>query len=174
VCLNHTRESRRPFLASSKRSPLVEIRATASATAEALEALHEALEHFWQAVDVQMSHGPATTWRLQLSTAIGEVGANIIQHAHPPGTPPTMVDLRLRMFPDRVVVRFADRGVAYAGSLKAEDADTAPEVGDELELMEGGYGLAIARAALDVVQYRRTRQGTNLWRLVKYWEPNAD
>jgi anti-sigma regulatory factor (Ser/Thr protein kinase) len=36
-----------------------------------------------------------------------------------------------------------------------------------LALPEGGYGLALARAAVDQLDYERTPDGINRWRLVK-------
>ncbi|MCX6024248.1 MAG: ATP-binding protein, partial [Chloroflexi bacterium] len=61
------------------------------------------------------------------------------------------------------VARFTDRGVAFEGAL------SVPYI-EPLErgmLPEGGYGLRLARAALDRLEYRRTNAQINLWRLVK-------
>lgn len=151
---------------------LVEESVAAPATAEALEPLHQALERFWRAVDSVLPTVPDSTWRLQLSTAIGEIGANIVQHAHPPGTPATIVCLRLRMFPNRVEVCFTDRGLPYHEPSYMEDLEPF-FVDDVLDLMESGYGLSITRRAVDQVKYRRTRTGANVWRLVKRWKTSG-
>lgn len=71
--------------------------------------------------------------------------------------------LRLNVYADRVEACFTDWGLAF------NDSSRPPEVvGDDVfAVPEGGYGLAIARAALDRLDYRRTPRGTNSWRLVK-------
>ncbi len=71
--------------------------------------------------------------------------------------------LRLSLYVDRVEACFTDWGLAF------NDLSRPPEVsGDDVfEVPEGGYGLSIARAALDRLDYHRTPRGTNSWRLVK-------
>ena len=46
------------------------------------------------------------------------------------------------------------------------DADSLA-TGDPLDLPEGGYGLGLARACVDALEYHLTPDGTNCWRLVK-------
>lgn len=73
------------------------------------------------------------------------------------------MELRLSAFPDGVEGVFTDDGVAYEAS-----ATPAPESGlDPLDLPEGGFGLALTLAAVDKLDYTRTRSGRNRWRLVK-------
>ena len=134
-----------------------------AATAHDLAALHTTLDRFWAAVDQAVAEPPDARWRQLLVTALAEIGANIVRHAYPAGTKPGSLRFRLRLYPDRVVASFADWGLAFAGPAEARGA-LEP---DQLELPEGGYGLALARAAVDRLDYRRTPGGMNCWRLVK-------
>ncbi len=133
-----------------------------TATAEELAGLHAALERFWRAVDATLAEPPSRDWRNRFATALAEIAANIVRHAYPTGTVRGPIRLRLRLYTDRVVGSFADRGIAF------RPADgTGASRPDPTELAEGGYGLALARASLDRLDYRRTPSGMNCWRLVK-------
>ena len=144
---------------------LVEETLVVPATAEALPAVHATLDHFWQALDGAARRSPDRHWRLQFATAVLEITTNIVRHAYPAGTARDAMDLRLRAYADRVVARFADRGIPFTGTLEPRGTFVA----DPLALPEGGYGLALSRACVDRLAYRRTPQGTNCWRLVKRW-----
>ena len=74
-----------------------------------------------------------------------------------------MMRLRVRAYPDRVEAHFNDDGVVFV-------EQPAPDVGaeyDPLDLPESGRGLTIAQAYVDQLDYRRTAEGSNEWRLVK-------
>lgn len=144
------------------RPVLVEETVVVVATAEELAALHAALDRFWDAVDAALSQPPPQDWRLRFVTAVAEIAANIVRHAYPIGTTRGPLRLRVRLYADRVVASFADRGVAFV----PPGAQGSP-VSDPAELPEGGFGLALARAGLDRLEYRRTPAGTNCWRLTK-------
>ena len=88
-----------------------------------------------------------------------------MRHAYPDDAVPARLQLRLRVYADRIEARFTDRGVPF--SAPAEPVGTP--AGDELDIPgipEGGYGLALARAAVDRLDYHRTPGGLNRWRLV--------
>jgi anti-sigma regulatory factor (Ser/Thr protein kinase) len=120
------------------------------------------MERFWRAVDNVPGCSPDHVWRLKFETAVGEIGTNIARHAYSHGKEGPM-RLRLSLYADRVEACFTDWGLAF------NDSSRPPEVvaDDVFDVPEGGYGLAIARAALDRLDYRRTPRGTNSWRLVK-------
>jgi anti-sigma regulatory factor (Ser/Thr protein kinase) len=60
------------------------------------------------------------------------------------------------------------RRVTAAGRAGRRAGGTGPDDLDDLSLFaEGGYGLQIARDAVDEVSYVRTPAGRNIWRLVK-------
>jgi serine/threonine-protein kinase RsbW len=157
---------------------LAEERIAFAATAERLADLHAALERFWAAVDRSVPRPPDATWRQTFATAVAEIATNVIRHAYPGGGAaehPDAIRLDLRAYPDRAEATFADRGVAYA----APETPTAPvgmpdtpvagavDPDDLLALAEGGYGLALARAAVDELDYERSADGINHWRLMK-------
>ena len=137
-----------------------------AATAQDLAAMHTMLDRFWVAIDQAVAEPPDARWRQLLATALAEIGANIVRHAYPAGTAPGTMHLRLRAYDDRVEALFTDQGVAFVDP--AQPARPLP-ADDPLALPEGGYGLALARAAVDQLDYARTPDGRNLWRLVKGW-----
>lgn len=128
--------------------------------------MHAALDRAWAAVDRLAPAAPTSRWRDLFRTAVAEIAANIIRHAYPPSGTARPFELRVLVYPDRVVALFADSGVAW------EPADE-PAAPDPLELPEGGLGLAVARGALDELSYRREPDGRNVWRLVKRFPASA-
>jgi anti-sigma regulatory factor (Ser/Thr protein kinase) len=95
-------------------------------------------------------------------TAVVEIATNIMRHAYPPGASPGEISLALALYAERLEARFYDQGVEFE-----LHADIAPNLDDPLGLPEGGYGLFIARQALDTLEYQRTPAGENRWTLVK-------
>ena len=134
-----------------------------AATPAELTALHAALDRFWAAVDRAVTPPPPQDWRLRFATAALELATNVVQHAYPDGAAPRPMQVRLRAYADRSVARFADRGVPFTGPL----GPRAEFEADPLTLPEGGYGLALILACVYRLAYRRTRQTSNCWRLVK-------
>lgn len=134
-----------------------------SAVAEQLGEIHIAIQRFSATAAGLLPRAPDGTWWAQFTTAIGEIGANIVRHAHPPGSNSGGICLRLRLYTDRVEARFTDDGIPYVAPGRPTDLPDS----DALDLPEGGYGLMIARAALDRLQYRRASGGVNVWRLLK-------
>jgi serine/threonine-protein kinase RsbW len=127
-----------------------------------LAEMHAGLGHFWMAVEAA-GRSPSAAWRAQLETAVMEIVGNVLRHAYPPAHRGGNVKLRLRLYRDRVEALVTDRGVPFE-----EPAATEPlAVLDPLDLPEHGYGLAVARAAVDQVEYSRRARGSNHWRLVK-------
>ena len=101
--------------------------------------------------------------RWLFATAVGEIAANIVRHAYPPGVAGPTMSLRLRLFPDRIEGRFTDQGIRYW-----KTGELPPVTLEDWEaLPESGYGLAMARAALTELSYRRLPDGQNRWELVK-------
>ena len=138
------------------------------ATPEQLDAIHTALDRFWAKADTTRRPPPDGEWRSRFVTAVAEIAANIVSHAHTPGSQPGPMQLGLRAYADRVEARFNDQGLAFSCPPPADalSEEEAPEP-DPLELPESGRGLAIARAFLDELEYRHTEEGMNEWRLVK-------
>ena len=136
------------------------------ATPAALATVHAALDRAWEALDTLAPAPPTSRWRDLFRTAVAEIAANIIRHAYPPSGAARPFELRLQVYHDRLVARFADTGVAW------EPAEE-PAVPDPFDLPEGGLGLAVARGAVDELSYRREPNGTNVWQLVKHFPSGA-
>ena len=113
-----------------------------------------------------MTGPPDATWRAEFATSLAEVAANIVRHAYPPGTAADLVQIRLRLYPNRAEATLTDAGIPY------EPPSRPPASADRdlLDLAEGGWGLAIARAAVDDLRYRRLPGGKNRWQIVKRME----
>ena len=178
------------------RRPLVRVAIHVPATAARLQDVHDALARFWAAVARRLGSAPPGAWRAAFETAVAEVAANIVRHAYPPGFPPGTMRFRLHAYRDAIEARFADHGVGFRAPaapgndaprrpLAPQPAPAAPAAagaaGEDdlddllaaLELAEGGYGLPLAQAALDTLDYRRSARGENEWWLVKRLPPPA-
>lgn len=156
--------SRRRSLAT-RDAVLAEERVVVPATPEHFAALHDALDRCWEAARRALAQPPERARWLEFTTAVMEIANNIVRHAFPDGAAPARLELRLRVYADRIEARFTDRGVPFSAPA---DPLSAP-AGNELDIVgiaEGGYGLALAREAVDRLDYHRTPGGLNRWRLV--------
>ena len=154
------RRSRRRSLAT-RDAVLAEERVVVPATPDHFAALHDALDRCWEAARRALAQPPERARWLEFTTAVMEIATNIVRHAYPDDAAPARLELRLRVYADRIEARFTDRGVPF--SAPAEPASDELDIPD---LTEGGYGLALARAAVDRLDYHRTPGGLNRWRLV--------
>lgn len=146
-------------------APLVEERVSLSVDDDALPAVHDALERFWRDVDGAVRAGESRAWRVEFSTALLEIAANILRHAYPPGQLPAWFSLHLSLFPDFAEAVLTDSGVVLPMGLPVLPLPN-PLVVDWVEIPEDGMGLAVAQAALDELEYERSGDA-NIWRLVK-------
>jgi anti-sigma regulatory factor (Ser/Thr protein kinase) len=145
------------------REPLADQAVAAPATPESLAALHDLIARFWALVERAAPVPPSSDLRARFATAVIEIAGNIIRHAYPPGERGAL-ELRLRAWPDRLEARFSDRGSRYDPPPSAVPAtwdETVPE-----GVPEGGFGLALARSAVDALDYDRDDTGENHWTLV--------
>ncbi len=133
---------------------------------EQLVVLHEWLERVCAVTGRVVSHPPDQEWYFQFITAVMEIANNIARYAYPDRSDPNSVELRVRAYHDRIEAQFSDHGITYTAPPPApqvlEDDDW-----DIFAIPEGGYGLALVRAAVDHLEYHRTPGGVNHWRLVK-------
>jgi len=117
---------------------------------DALDRIHRALDALWS-----VHEEIPDAIRMQLAIAVAEVGANIIEHAGQ-GRP-----VRVRMDMDcrdhQVQIEFTDAGLPADIDI---DSLHMPD-----EMAERGRGLALARAVLSRLTYRR-EDGVNHWTLV--------
>jgi anti-sigma regulatory factor (Ser/Thr protein kinase) len=142
--------------------PLLAEEVTLPADAASLGPLQDALDGFvTRALAAGLSLPDGSRWLF--ATAVGEIAANIVRHAYPPGVAGPTMSLCLRLYADRIEGRFTDRGVRYW-----KTGELPPVTLEDWEaLPESGYGLAMARAALTELSYRRLPDGQNRWELVK-------
>ena len=132
---------------------------------DALDEIHDVLAGFWAEADTVPSHRPPEVWRHLFDTAVIEVASNIVRHAYPSSARSGRIVVRLRLHSDRAEAWLLDGGRVFVEPTLV----SPPSSADAIEgLPEVGYGLPIARAALDELEYRRSRFGTNVWHLVKY------
>ncbi|MCH7481378.1 MAG: ATP-binding protein [Chloroflexi bacterium] len=128
-----------------------------------LEAIHFELDQFWAQMTSSLVSSMTDRWKLEFTTALAEICANVIQHAfaepHRPGT----MALLLRLYNDRVEAEITDDGAVFHEGFAT--ADPAPD--QVADLPESGRGLQVARALLDTLRYRRSQESENQWLLVK-------
>lgn len=122
---------------------------TTSAGPNALEEIEAALEKVW----ADNPHVPEDV-RMKVGIAVGEVAANIVEHAA--GTNPVQIHMEVRILANEVWVEFIDDGDPAHVDLNA--------VSMPGELSERGRGLALAQAVLAQLTYRRDLR--NHWTLV--------
>lgn len=114
-----------------------------------LDAVHALLDGLWAAHPAVGDRD-----RLLFATAVAEVAANVVAYTGDP----VQVDLRLQVADGEVRAELEDDGVP------APDDVLDPPPADDLA--ESGRGIAIARAALDELSYRRDGD-RNRWTLVR-------
>ena len=128
------------------QNPVVLETVTGAATLDDIGAM---LEQLWFSHD----HVPDSV-RTDIEIAVGEISANICEHAARVG--PVRLRMEVRVLPDKVSVSFLDDGPP------AEVDVSAPAMPDHTA--ESGRGLALAHAVLERLHYRRS--SVNHWTLV--------
>lgn len=120
-----------------------------AASPQAIEEIQTALERAWSI----HSEVPDTV-RMHMGIAAGEIGANIVEHAAPHR--PVRMCMDVDILPGRVRVEFTDDGDPAHIDLSAV---CMPD-----DMAERGRGLALARAVLEELSYRRAE--SNHWTLL--------
>lgn len=157
MCCGRTRQWRRRWLDSEARS-LIEFEIVVPAIPRHLDDVHQALARLWGEVDRVWSRPPDPIWRAEFATGVGEIAANIIQHAYP-SSAPGLLACRLRVFDRAIEACLSDSGPPYV--------PTGVPPSDPPLLAESGRGLALAQAAVDELTYKRAPAGINEWCLRK-------
>lgn len=127
------------------------------ANGRGLDAFHAVLDRLLQDA-AAAGHPIPSADAIALRTAIGEIVANIVEHAcaHLDGA---QVSMGLARFADRIEATFEDPGVPFDPGMT-----TTPDA-----LPQGGIGLLVVRASMDVLDYTRVGS-TNHWRLVRQFQ----
>lgn len=147
------------------KAPLVRVDREVCAGVAGLERVHELMAEYWRAVDTAGCCGADATWRALFDSAVAEIAGNIVRHAYPDPTDDDRFQVTLQCFDDRMEAILVDRGVPYDLSPPTRSADMR-DVLDDFEL-DHGWGLPIAYAATDSLEYERLPDGSNRWRLDK-------
>lgn len=121
----------------------------ACADPECLGKVHNLLAEMWGT-----SPDVSELDRAMFETAVIEIAANIVRHGSDEGR--TVCNLILELYPDRLDARFKDDGLIAHVNI---DAAAMPD-----SFAESGRGLAMAKAAVDVLTYER-HNGDNYWTL---------
>jgi len=116
---------------------------------ETLDEIGAMLERMWFSHD-----NVPDAVRIEMGIAVGEISANIIEHAAKDG--PVRLRMEVRVLPDKVSVSLVDDG------LPAEVDFSTAAMPDHTA--ECGRGLALAHAVPDLLHYRRSF--VNHWTLV--------
>ena len=129
----------------------------------ALDPVHSELGRFWEDVKPALVPSVPDRWKLEFVTACAEICANIIQHAFAESPQPGTMVLHLRLYRNRVEAEITDDGALF--DEEASRVDPVPD--PDTDLPESGRGLQVARALVDTLRYRRSRESKNHWLLVK-------
>ena len=116
---------------------------------ETLDEIGTLLERLWFSHD----HVPDAV-RTEMEIAVGEISANIIEHAAKDG--PVRLRMEVHVLADKIQVSFVDDGPPAEVSVSAA---VMPD-----HMAESGRGLPLARTVLDRLHYRRSF--VNHWTLV--------
>ena len=136
------------------RSPIVEQFARVPANGIGVDELHAVFDRLVDA-SVAAGHPLASEDAVALRTAVGEIVANIVEHACA-GLSDAQVSFSLTRYADQVEATFEDPGVPFRPLM--------PNTLDDLP--QGGMGMSVVRGSVDELGYSRV--GTmNRWRLVR-------
>lgn len=100
------------------------------------------------------------TWRDEMHLGIVELMTNIVKHAYD-HDPSFRIHALFSLYTDRFVIDMIDSGESFEGEIK-QLADIDP-----LNPPEGGLGIHIISAVMDVVDYKRLEPSRNQWHLEK-------
>lgn len=129
-----------------------EYRVDTLAVPETIELLHDLLDR------VRVEHPDVERTDLMLfETAVIEIANNVVEHGVPPGT--ISYSFTLDVGPDRLLGRLSDGGPPLPEPLAA--LPVLPDLDSE-----SGRGLALARMALDELEYQRV-DDHNEWTMTR-------
>jgi serine/threonine-protein kinase RsbW len=152
---------------SAAQGPRVRVGIAFAATPEGLAAVHTAFDElFGRAETGGEPVGMAD--QLAFRTAAAEIAANIVEHACR-NQPDARVTLVLRRHPGAIEAAFEDPGIPYAVPDRRWESET-PFPGAAGGIPQGGRGMLLVQASVDVVEYERV-DGVNRWRLVRSAAP---
>jgi anti-sigma regulatory factor (Ser/Thr protein kinase) len=141
-------------------SPVQTLSLTAPAVPESLRLVQASLADFRALVtgEAAVQIDPAV-WNA-FETGLTEIATNIIRHAYV-DNPPGNFTLSLRALPHQLEALLTDQGQTFREPPPRGDIESFLD-----DLPEGGFGLMMARALLDALEYERV-DDENRWHLTK-------
>ena len=136
------------------------------ASLEGLEYVHGLLDEFWQQIQQVPVRQPDATWKALFASATAEVAGNVIRHAYPESEPDTFFRFSLSCYTDRLVATLTDHGIPCMVMPEPRSPDMRITLDDPD--LDHGWGLPIAHAASDALDYQRLDNGYNRWQIDKY------
>ncbi len=145
--------------------PLARIEGEASASLDGLDVVHALLTEYWIVAEAALTQPVDAMWRALFDTAVGEIAGNIVRHAYPPAAPTATFQLVVTCYLDRMEAMMLDQGTPYV----LMPAVGKPDMRDALDNidLDHGWGLPIAHAAADGLEYTRLPDGRNRWLITK-------
>jgi anti-sigma regulatory factor (Ser/Thr protein kinase) len=131
--------------------------------AAGIDALHALLADLWQRFP--NNERPSPAWQAAFITAVAEIASNIIRHSIPAEDDRARIHIATTR--DSNIMRLVMTNPGRAFEEPSSDPTHQIDDPDPFDLPEGSYGLALARACLDTLQYERTITGDNTWTLSK-------
>ena len=108
----------------------------------------------------------------QLDLACEELFTNVCSYAYPEATEenPGVARIQFEYSPNppTLTVQISDDGVPY-NPLAKEDAATADEYGDVMDVPIGGLGILLAKKSVDDMTYERVNGTSNVLTFKKSW-----
>jgi anti-sigma regulatory factor (Ser/Thr protein kinase) len=147
---------------------LISAQITVPAHFESFSQIYGHLQDFLQAFEQAAGRSFSSLLGDAVVTAAMEIASNIICHAYHLNDMGDLV-MQARAYADRIEVAFCDWGTEFI----EPPTRPLPLLDRVEELPESGLGLFLVRQAMDEVHYRRTGEGINQWRLVK-WLPQRE
>ncbi len=132
------------------------------ATPQHIDEVYQALASLWERAGSLLVQVVDPQTRICFETALVEVITNQIRHAYPETDVVGTVQIELILEDDHVEANLIDHGAAFESN---QFLQTQPAINVE-NVAEGGYGLRLATALLDKIEYARIDNG-NLWKLLK-------
>ncbi len=149
----------------SDEHPVIQVDGEASASLDGMDDVHELLNQYWNSAAEAHLGPPDGAWRALFDSAVAEIAGNIVRHAYPPPLVATTFQISLRYFNDRVEAIMLDRGIPYSPVPLIVPPDMRLAL-DDPEL-DHGWGLMIAHAVADSLDYERLGDGHNRWHIEK-------
>ena len=152
-------------MAMRSDEPIAHVEGDADVSLEGLDSVHTLLSQYWTVVEEALPCPVDATWRALFDTAVCEIAGNIVRHAYSDNPGSATFHVSFDCYPDGMEATMRDRGSPYV----LMPAIGRPDMRDALDNIEldHGWGLPIAHAASDGLEYERLPDGHNQWVISK-------